>query len=382
MNKLNDFIRSESAAGIILMISAIFGLIFANTSSLSANYFAALESKWLGLSLLHWINDGLMAIFFLYVGLEVKREWLQGELNTNGKRVLPAAAALGGLLLPAFIYLLFNGTEPPQSQGWAIPAATDIAFALGVLALLGSRVPVSLKIFITALAIMDDLAAIIIIAVFYTEKIVWIYAILAMLVLAALFYLNFKRVYRSKPYLILGAILWLLVLNMGVHATLAGVLLAFAVPLQHRDHAFDSLALKWEHALHYWVALAIVPIFGFANAGVSFADFTWGMLISPVVLGITLGLFIGKQVGIFATVWLMCKLKLATLPENANYTQIYGVALLCGIGFTMSLFISLLAFAGVDWQNQAKVGVFLGSILSGVAGYVVLYRAGQKQLAE
>lgn len=372
MNKLNDFIRSESAAGIILMISAIFGLIFANTSALSANYFAALESKWLGLSLLHWINDGLMAIFFLYVGLEVKREWLQGELNTNSKRVLPAAAALGGLLLPAFIYLLFNGTQPPQSQGWAIPAATDIAFALGVLALLGSRVPVSLKIFITALAIMDDLAAIIIIAVFYTEKIVWIYAILAMLVLAALFYLNFKRVYRSKPYLILGAILWLLVLNMGVHATLAGVLLAFAVPLQHRDHAFDSLALKWEHALHYWVALAIVPIFGFANAGVSFAGFSLGNLFSPVVLGVAAGLFVGKQLGVFATVWLMVKCRFASLPEGATWKQVYGVALLCGIGFTMSLFISLLAFSDTALQDQAKIGVFLGSLLAGVSGFIVL----------
>ncbi|QMT31519.1 Na+/H+ antiporter NhaA [Alysiella filiformis] len=377
MNKLNDFIRSESAAGMVLMLAAIFGLIAANTS-FSGSYFAALQSKWLGLSLLHWINDGLMAIFFLYVGLEVKREWQQGELNSPSKRILPAAAALGGLLLPALIYLMINGTQPPQSQGWAIPTATDIAFVLGVLALLGNRVPISLKIFVTALAIMDDLAAIVIIAVFYTEKIVWFYAILAMLVLAFLFYLNVKRVYRSKPYIIGGIILWVLVLNMGIHATLAGVLLALTLPLQHRDHAFDSLALKWEHALHYWVALAIVPIFGFANAGVSFAEFSWQMLVSPVVLGIALGLLVGKQFGILAAVFLLHKLKWARLPENATFPQIYGVALLCGIGFTMSLFISLLAFAGVDWQNQAKVGVFLGSLLSGVAGCVVLHKAGQK----
>lgn len=377
MQRIVYFFRSEPAAGIVLMLAAVLGLIAAN-SPLSAAYFGILDSYIAGLSVLHWINDGLMAVFFLFVGLEVKRELLEGELDSNSKRFLPAAAAFGGLALPALIYILFAGTAAPLANGWAVPAATDIAFALGVLALLGSRVPTSLKIFLTALAIMDDLAAIIIIALFYTEQVAWLYLVGAALVGAALFALNQKRVFASWPYLVLGALLWLLVLKSGIHATLAGVALAFAIPLRGQEGTLEPLLIKWEHALHYWVAFAVVPVFGFANAGVSFAGFNWSLLASPVVLGIAAGLFVGKQIGVFGTVWLLVKTGLAKLPEQATWKQLYGVALLCGIGFTMSLFIALLAFNDTALQDQAKIGVFLGSLLAGVCGYTVLAKSSLK----
>lgn len=377
MQRFLYFFRSEPAAGIVLMLAAVLGLIVAN-SPLAGAYFGFLESYVAGLSVLHWINDALMAVFFLFVGLEVKRELLEGELNSNAKRFLPAAAALGGLTVPALVYLLLAGTAAPLGQGWAIPAATDIAFALGVLALLGSRVPVSLKIFLTALAIMDDLAVIVVIALFYTEQVAWAYLAGAAVVGALLFALNRKRVFQSWPYLVLGALLWFLVLKSGIHATLAGVALAFAIPLRGQEQAAEPLLLKWEHALHNWVAFAVVPIFGFANAGVSFAGFGWSQLASPAVLGIAAGLFVGKQVGVFATVWLLVKTGLAQLPEGANWKQLYGVALLCGIGFTMSLFIALLAFNDVALQDQAKIGVFLGSLLAGICGYIVLACCGKK----
>lgn len=370
--KIQDFFRSEPAAGIVLMLAALAGLFLANYSGSETAYFAFLEHKILGMSMLHWINDGLMAVFFLYVGLEVKREWLEGELSDNSKRFLPAVAALGGLLLPALIYWLFVGSGKPATAGWAIPTATDIAFALGVLALLGKRVPLSLKIFLTALAIMDDLMAIVIIAVFYTAKIQWFYAFLSAATLFALFYLNWQRIDRTRPYLILGLLLWFFVLQTGIHATLAGVMLAFAVPLRHRDCATEPLLLKWEHALTHWVSFLVIPIFGLANAGVSFAGFGWEMLVSPIMWGVAMGLFVGKQLGVFGTVCLLIKLKWAKLPENASFRQLYGVALLCGIGFTMSLFIGLLAFDDVMLQNHAKLGVFLGSFLSGALGFYVL----------
>ncbi|SAY50462.1 Na+/H+ antiporter NhaA [Neisseria weaveri] len=370
-DKLIYFFRAEPAAGIVLMLAAVMGVIAAN-STFAPAYFDVLGSYVAGLSVLHWVNDGLMAVFFLYVGLEVKRELLQGELDNNSKRFLPAVAALAGLAVPALVYLVFNGWNTPTTNGWAIPAATDIAFALGVLALLGKRVPVSLKIFLTALAIMDDLAVIVVIALFYTEQIAWIYLGLAALTMAVLTVLNLRGELRSMPYLVLGLLLWFFFLKSGIHATLAGVLLAFTVPLRVIDQIDEPPLLKWEHALENWVAFLVVPVFGFANAGVSFAGFSFATLLSPVVLGIALGLFVGKQLGIFGMVWLMVKMGWAKLPEGATWLQMYGVALLCGIGFTMSLFISMLAFSDVQLQDYSKVGVFLGSLLAGLAGYLVL----------
>lgn len=371
MQRIKDFFQSEQAGGIVLMATALFGLLIANSGAATA-YFALLNGKVLGMSVLHWINDALMAVFFLFVGLEVKRELLQGELSDNRKRFLPAIAALGGLVTPALVYCLFVGTAAPLSQGWAIPAATDIAFALGVLALLGNRVPVSLKIFLTALAIMDDLAVIVVIALFYTAQIQWLYVLPAIVSIAALFWLNRQNETRHWPYIILGLLLWFFVLKTGVHATLAGVILAFAIPLRHQTTQPEPMLLQWEHSLANTVAFVVLPIFGWANAGVSFANVGFGTLFSPLVLGIAAGLFIGKQLGIFATVWLLVKTGLAKLPEGASWKQVYGVALLCGIGFTMSLFISLLAFTDTALQDQAKIGVFIGSLLSGVAGFVLL----------
>lgn len=374
------FFRSEPAAGIVLMLAALLGIIIAN-SPLAGAYFGGLESYVAGLSVLHWVNDGLMALFFLFVGLEVKRELLQGELDTNAKRVLPSLAAFAGLAVPALIYLLLTGFDADMSRGWAIPAATDIAFALGVLALLGSRVPVSLKIFLTAVAIMDDLAAIVVIALFYTDQLAVMYLAAAAVVLGALAVLNLKGVLRSTPYMILGALLWWLVLKSGIHATLAGVVLAFTIPLRVQDQVTEPPLLQWEHALANWVAFLIVPVFGFANAGVSFAGVSWSVLAQPIVLGIAAGLFIGKQLGVFGIVWLLVKANMVKLPEGATWMQLYGVALLCGIGFTMSLFISLLAFNDPQFQDYSKVGVFVGSLLSGVAGYIVLRLAPAKKVS-
>lgn len=373
---LIHFFRSEPAAGIVLMLAALAGIITAN-SAYAPQYFGALSAYVAGLSVSHRINDGLMAVFFLFVGLEVKRELLEGELDSQAKRFLPAVAAAGGLLLPALVYLLFNASGE-AAEGWAAPAATDIAFALGVLAILGSRVPVSLKIFLTALAIMDDLAVIVIITLFYTEQIAMLYLGLAALVLTALFVLNRQGVLRSAPYAVLGGLLWFFFLKSGIHATLAGVLLAFTIPLRVLDTVEEAPLLKWEHALDNWVSFLVVPVFGFANAGVSFAGFEWSVLLSPVVLGIAAGLFAGKQLGVFGAVWLVVKLGWAKLPEGASWLQLYGVALLCGIGFTMSLFISLLTFDLPAMQDQAKIGVFLGSGLAAVAGFAVLLAAGRQ----
>lgn len=377
--KLQYFFALPTAGGIVLMISALLGLLIAN-SPLAESYFSILNSYVAGLSILHWINDALMAIFFLYVGLELKREFLVGELATNSQRILPGLAALAGLAIPAVIYYYLNQGDSSALNGWAIPTATDIAFALGILALLGSRVPLSLKIFLTALAIIDDLAAIIIIAVFYTQELSLIYLLGALGSIIALIFLNFRRVTSPYLYLFFGIILWFMVLKSGIHATLAGVTLALTIPLNNvaLNAKNEPPLIAWEHSLSNWVSFLIIPIFGFANAGVSFAGLELSMLAHPVVLGVALGLFFGKQIGIFGIVYIGEKLGLFNRPNGATWLQVYGVALLCGIGFTMSLFISMLAFVSPELQDLSKIGVFIGSFLSGGLGYIILRFHPQK----
>ncbi|GGZ94285.1 Na+/H+ antiporter NhaA [Ignatzschineria ureiclastica] len=377
--KIKYFFTLPTAGGIILMLSAVLGLIIAN-SPLSDLYFSTLGSYIGGLSVLHWINDALMAIFFLYVGLELKREFISGELATNAQRILPGLAAFAGLAVPAVIYFLLNKGDSEAIGGWAIPTATDIAFALGIVALLGSRVPVSLKIFLTALAIIDDLAAILIIALFYSNNLNLIYLLGALVVLILLIVLNRRKETRAIFYIIPGIILWFFVLKSGIHATLAGVVLAMTIPLNgvKANKKGETPLLAWEHGLSDWVSFLIIPLFGLANAGVSFAGLELSMLTHPIVLGVALGLFFGKQIGVFGMVYLGEKLGVFKRPTGATWIQVYGVALLCGIGFTMSLFISMLAFVSPELQDLSKIGVFIGSILSGVLGYIVLYMNGHK----
>lgn len=360
-----------------------FAAIIAANSPLSAFYFATLSRYVLGLSILHWINDALMAVFFLLVGLEIKREFLDGQLSSWSRRALPGFAALGGMVAPALIYVALNVGSPETLRGWAIPAATDIAFALGVLSLLGRRAPISLKVFLTALAILDDLGAVIIIAVFYSADIN-VYALCgALLVLGILCALNVSGFQNLTPFLVLGAILWFLVLKSGVHATLAGVALALTIPLKASPAAPDAAASplhKLEHSLHPWVAFLVIPIFGFANAGVSFAGVGPSALLDPVPIGIALGLFIGKQIGVFGFAWLAIRAGLADLPANATWLQVYGVSLLCGIGFTMSLFIGLLAFPTSQFlQDETKIGVLAGSLLAGTIGWLILRFASSEK---
>lgn len=378
-SKVVHFFKSEPASGIILMVAALIGIWAAN-SGMAAVYFSTLSSYVAGMSILHWVNDGLMAVFFLYVGLEVKRELLTGELSTRQKRLLPCMAAVAGVIVPALIYLAFNYQDAQQARGWAVPAATDIAFALGVLALLGSRVPLSLKVFLTALAVIDDLIAIVIIALFYTADIQSLYLGLAALTLAALIVLNRCHVMHGLPYAVLGAFMWWFVFQSGIHATLAGVALALTLPLTNKHNNTETgPLLAWEHGLSPWVAFLIVPVFGFANAGVSFDGFSWQQLSHPVVIGIAAGLFAGKQLGIFGLVWLAVKLGIARKPEQANWMQIYGVSVLCGIGFTMSLFIGALAFTDPAVQDLAKIGVFAGSLAAALVGFVVLFLSSRKR---
>ncbi len=380
-HSIKTFFSSAPAAGIVLMLSALLGLIFAN-SPMAATYFSVLHYPLGGLSTLEWINDALMAVFFLYVGLEVKREFINGELASNAQRILPGLAALAGLAVPAIIYYVLNRHNVTTVSGWAIPTATDIAFALGILALLSDRVPLSLKIFLTALAIMDDLAAIVIIAIFYSSQLHIEYLLGALMCLVALFALNKKGVTQTWAYLILGVIMWALVLKSGIHATLAGVALAMTIPLNgvKTNHHGDTPLLAWEHGLTNWVGFLVIPIFGFANAGVSFANVSLEMLSNTVVLGIALGLFVGKQIGVFGMVYIGEKIGIFKRPAGASWAQVYGIALLCGIGFTMSLFISLLAFDDPALQDLSKMGVFLGSLLSGLLGYILLRTQPKKPL--
>ena len=372
---MRDFLGGEASGGLVLIGAAALALVAAN-SPIAPSYFRLVEAKIGPLSLLHWINDALMALFFLLVGLEIKRELIGGELSTWPKRVLPGIAAASGMIVPALIFAIFNANQPQTLPGWAIPAATDIAFALGVLALLGSRIPASLKLFLTTVAIVDDLGAIAIIATFYTGDLALLWLALSCIVLLALVALNRWRVTALLPYLILGVLLWVCVFKSGVHATVAGVALAMTIPL-HADESASPLH-RLEHGLHPWVAFAIIPVFGAANAGVSFAGLTVDQIIAPLPLGIAAGLFLGKQMGVFGAVWTIARLRLAPLPERASLGQVYGVALLCGVGFTMSLFIGLLAFDDPTLQGEVKVGVLLGSLVSALAGLAVLAVAGRK----
>lgn len=372
---LRRFLATEAAGGYVLMAAAGSALIIANSPWADA-YQNFLHFEVAGHGLLHWINDGLMAIFFLLIGLEVKRELIDGELATGARRVLPGAAAIAGMVVPALIYLAINRDNPAAHAGWAIPAATDIAFALGILALLGSRVPPSLKILLTAIAIIDDLGAIVIIAVAYTLRLEYFALGLASAGIFALFVLNRLRVMVLWPYLLIGAGVWYEVLLSGVHATLAGVAIAFCIPLRGAPGKVDdahSPLHRLEHALAPIVAFIIVPIFGFANAGVALLHLTPASALAPVPLGIAAGLFIGKQVGVFGAIWLMVKLGLADQPKDSTWRQVFGIAVLCGIGFTMSLFIAALAFGQGTEQNEiAKIGILSGSFLAALTGWAIL----------
>jgi NhaA family Na+:H+ antiporter len=365
---LRQFIQSEAAGGIILMLVAAAALLVANSAA-APLYFRLLATDILGLSLLHWINDGFMAIFFLLIGLEVKREILEGQLSSWSRRALPGIAALGGMLVPALVYLVVTRSAPELRQGWAIPAATDIAFALGVLALLGPRLPVALKIFLTALAIIDDLGAVLIIALFYTGALAPLMLAAAVCLLALLCLLNRFGVARLSPYLLVGCFLWYVVLRSGIHATLAGVAIAFTIPLGGDPSPLHRL----EHALQRLVGFLIVPIFGFANAGVSFSGATPSIILESLPLGIALGLFLGKQLGVFGFSFIAVRSGLARLPDRVGWSELYGVAVLTGIGFTMSLFIGTLAFgAAVETENSMKIGILIGSILSGATGFCLI----------
>lgn len=371
---LREFLDSGAAGGVLLMAAALLALFVAN-SPLSQTYARLLHAPLGGLDVLHWINDGLMALFFLFVGLEIKREFLDGQLSTWANRALPGVAAAGGVVVPGLIYAAINAGHADTLRGWAIPTATDIAFALGVLSLLGSRVPTSLKVFLATLAIVDDLVAVLVIAVFYTAELNLAALVGAGVATLLLIGLNRLKVARLAPYLVLGAALWWLVLLSGVHATIAGVVLALTIPLRRSKAAPDDMSSplhRLEHGLSPWVAFLIVPVFGFANAGVSFAGMSASVLVEPVTLGVALGLFLGKQVGVFGAAALAIKLRWANLPVAASWAQLYGVALLCGIGFTMSLFIGLLAFPTPDLQDEVKVGVLAGSLVSALCGAALL----------
>jgi NhaA family Na+:H+ antiporter len=375
---LDDFLANEAAGGLVLMAVAALALVVAN-SPLAPAYFGALNAYIFGLSVIHWINDALMAGFFLLVGLEIKREVTQGQLRQWSQRVLPGAAALGGLVVPALIYAGLNARTPETLGGWAIPSATDIAFALGVLSLLGPRVPVSLKVFLTALAIIDDLAAVVIIAVFHTAAFSLPMFAASLTTLLVLVGLNWRGVRHLAPYLILGVVLWIVVFRSGIHATLAGAALAFTVPIGRapaEPEAIEPPLIRLEHGLHRWVAFLIVPIFGFANAGVSFAGIKAATLVAPVTIGVAFGLFLGKQLGVFAFAWAAIRMKWAEMPSHASWTQLYGVALLCGIGFTTSLFIGLLAFPESELlPDRVKIGVLGGSLCSALVGALLLRMA-------
>ncbi len=369
---IRDFFKMESAGGILLVIAAAIAMTIAN-SPLNELYQSGLHTYVFGMSISHWINDGLMAVFFLLIGLEVKRELLEGALKSKETAIFPAIAAVGGMLAPALIYVMFNVGNAEAVQGWAIPAATDIAFALGIMALLGKRVPTSLKVFLLALAIIDDLGVVVIIALFYTGELSTSALAVGFAMTAALFVLNSKHVTKLTPYMIVGFILWVAVLKSGVHATLAGVVIGFSIPL--KGNAGERSPLKhMEHALHPYVAFFILPLFAFANAGISLEGVSVEGLTSMLPLGIALGLFVGKPVGIFSFSWIAVKSGVAKLPEGINFKHIFAVSVLCGIGFTMSIFISSLAFgqANAQFDTYARLGILMGSTTAAIVGYILL----------
>ena len=375
------FLQHEAAGGIVLLAAAVLALVLQNSPA-SHFYDALIETPLMftvdgieiGKPLLHWINDGLMAIFFFLVGLEIKRELLVGELSTRQQAALPAIAAAGGMAVPALIYVAINRGDAIALHGWAIPAATDIAFAVGVLALLGPRIPASLKVFLLALAIIDDLGAILIIAVFYTADLSWIALALAAAGIAALAILNWKGVTRVAAYALVGLFIWGCVLKSGVHATLAGVVTALAIPLAPARGEKQGMLEQLEESLHPWVTFGVLPAFAFANAGVSLAGMTLAKIGGTVPMGIAFGLLLGKPIGIFGCSLAAIRLELAGKPDGATWMQLFGVAMLGGIGFTMSLFIGMLAFAGPEHAADIRIGVLLGSVASALAGYLVLRR--------
>ncbi|WP_251444198.1 Na+/H+ antiporter NhaA [Veillonella intestinalis] len=373
MSQIKAFLQSPSAGGILLLISAALAIGAAN-SPFSEQYFQFLKFNLGPFPVELWVNDVLMAIFFLSVGLEIKHEMINGELNTNAKRVLPTIAACCGVIVPAIIYFAFNYDNPLYHRGWAIPTATDIAFSIGVVSLLGSRVPVAMKVLLTTLAVVDDLIAVVIIAAFYTESLQFLYMGFGVLIFILLMILNKRNIFNPLPYVLLGIILWYCIFKSGLHATLSGVFLAMTIPYraQYKSGKWISPVIQWNAALIKWITFIILPLFGFINAGVSFHDFSFNDLFHPVVLGVSLALFLGKQIGVFSTVFILVKAKLVDMPVHATWSHVYGIAVCCGIGFTMSLFVDLLAYPPSHAQEMAKIGIFIGSILSGCIGYVVL----------
>jgi len=378
---ITGFFRQESSGGIMLMLAALLALLLAN-SPLQNQYKLLLDTPVeirignleIAKPLLLWINDGLMAVFFFLVGLELKRELVEGELSNKRNIILPGVGAIGGMLFPALIYVYFNNSDPAAMKGWAIPAATDIAFALGILSLLGSRVPTSIKIFLTSLAIFDDIGAILIIALFYTAKISLPALIVVACCIPILLLLNKRGVASKSVYLLVGVVMWVAMLKSGVHATLAGVVTAMFVPMRSKQDPDQSPLKTLEHDLHPVVAFFVLPVFAFSNAGISLAGIGVEQVLHPVPMGIASGLFIGKQAGIFSLCWLFIKLKLTSLPSGVSWTSLYGTAALCGVGFTMSLFIGSLAFeeTGVNLLFDERLGIILGSLISGIIGYLVL----------
>ena len=379
------FFKLEAASGLILLMAAIAALLISNSNfseyyfnSLKHYLFIGINNFGLKLSVIHWINDALMAIFFFFVTLEIKREFIEGELSNMKQALLPIIAAVGGMLIPALFYIFVNFGDSETLNGWAIPSATDIAFSLGILSLLGSRIPISLKVFLTALAIIDDLGAIVIIAFFYSGDLNITYLGLILFSYILLLILNKYNVKKFMPYLIIGCFLWFFTYESGVHATIAGVLLATTIP--HRQKTKDfSLLIKIEHAISPYVAFLIMPLFAFANAGVSLNGLTFSSLLLPVPLGILLGLFVGKQLGVMFFSYISIKLKLAQMPNNSTWLSLYGVSILTGIGFTMSLFVGNLAFANnIQYIDGVKIGVLSGSLLSTIFGYIILLCTSKK----